>query len=241
MITCIQSIPTKASRCISSMQRPICLYMTEDGNQNINKEEHDESDSSGEKEKNLSPLAMAAAEWLEDEEDELTMYWDRFDFARGCDKSRTDDNNTVQNKQEVNTQSSSSINFRETTEQRLDRYYEKCGIDKGEERKYAPLIHKAVESAKKAPSAEEALKLLEPIRQYLQFNTKIGGNAYFEIAQALDAIGDQESATVVYQQLADSPHADVRKKSRELLASSTHRPKRVYKKNVWSFFWDEFN
>lgn len=191
----------------------------------------------GKEEEKLSPLAMAAADWLEDEEDELEMYWNRFDDAKsssaGINNESQDAKGSIQSKQ-------TSIKSDETTEDRLDRYYESRGIDKREEKKYAPLILKAVESAKKAPSAEEALKELEPIRKYLQYNTKIGENAYFEVAQALDASGEEAEATVIYEQLAASFHADIRKKSRELLAKLP-RPKRVYKKNVWKFFWNDWD
>jgi hypothetical protein len=50
-----------------------------------------------EKEKTLSPLAMAAADWLEDEEDELATYWDRFDATKNSGKLSVD--NKVQTKQ----------------------------------------------------------------------------------------------------------------------------------------------
>jgi hypothetical protein len=187
-----------------------------------------------EKEKTLSPLAMAAADWLEDEEDELATYWDRFDATKNSGKLSVD--NKVQTKQTK--EESPSRTTTDTTEQLLDRYFQRRGIDKAEETKYATQIRKATDAAVKASSAEEAIIVLEPIRQYLQFNTKIGGNAYFEIAQALDANGEDDKASYIYTRLAASPHADIRKKSREILSTSP-REKRIYKKNVWNFFWND--
>lgn len=182
--------------------------------------------------KGLSPLAMAAADWLEEEDDELAMYWDRFDAAKSGTKSITG-HEDHEDEDSLPVLSSNE----KSTEQLLDGYYQRRGIDKGEEKKYAPLIRKATESSRKASSAEDALKIFKPVRQYLQFNTKLGGYAYLEIAKALDAIDDVNEATMIYEKLAASPHADIRKKSREML-SKVSRPKHEYKRNVWNFFWN---
>jgi hypothetical protein len=79
------------------------------------------------------------------------------------------------------------------------------------------------------------MKILDPIQQYLQFDTKTGGHAYLEIANAYDVVGKEDDATKIYERLAESPHPDIRKKSRELLAKQP-RPTRAYRKNVWNFF-----
>ncbi|KAL7434429.1 hypothetical protein ACHAXM_004064 [Skeletonema potamos] len=178
-----------------------------------------------------SPLAMAAADWLEEEDDELAMYWDRYDVAM---KSSTSSSSKQQQQpipppEEPNTTS---------TEERLDRYYESRNIDRGMERKHATQIKQAIEKSTKSSSAAEAIQLLTPIRQYLQYNTKMGGNAYFELAQALDANDQGDEATDIYEKLARSPHGEVRRKSRELLAMGSARPKRTYNRNVWNWFWE---
>ncbi len=138
--------------------------------------------------KALSPLAMAAADWLEEEEDELVLYWDRFDAARSSRSGNNDeeDDDEGQGRQQITSQNDEGA----TTEQLLDRYYQGRGIDKKGGRKHGEQIRKATESAGRASSAEDAVKALEPVRPYLQFNTKAGGNAYFELAQALDASGE---------------------------------------------------
>ena len=185
--------------------------------------------------KSLSPLAMAAADWLEEEEDELAMYWDRYDVA----KSDNSNNDIKEQPQQSTPQPFDTESI--STEERLDRYYESRNIDRGVERKHSTQIKQAIENSKKASSASEAIQYLTPIRQYLQYNTKLGGNAYFELAQALDASDQDDSireATDIYEKLSSSPHAEIRRKARELLAMGSSRLKRTYNKNVWKWFWD---
>lgn len=184
--------------------------------------------------KSLSPLAMAAADWLEEEEDELAMYWDRYDVAKKNSNSIKEQPLPSTPPQPRHDQDDDD----KTTEERLDRYYQSRNIDRGMERRHSTQIKQAIEKSKKASSADEAIQLLTPIRQYLQYNTKLGGNAYFELAQALDANGQEEEATDIYEKLACSPHAEIRRKSRELLAMGSSRRKRTYNRNVWNWFWD---
>lgn len=180
-----------------------------------------------------SPLAMAAADWLEEEEDELAMYWDRYDVAKkNSDSSKEPSPSTpaqpLRPKDDDDT----------TTEERLDRYYQSRNIDRGMERQHSSQIKQVIEKSKKASSPDEAILLLTPIRQFLQYNTKLGGNAYFELAQALDANDQVDEATDIYEQLASSPHVEIRRKSRELLAMGSSRRKRTYNKSVWNWLWD---
>ena len=186
--------------------------------------------------KTLSPLAMAAADWLEEEEDELAMYWDRYDVAKTSSDQRphptpppTNNDNTLDKTNDEG----------RTTEELLNRYYESRNIDRGMERKYKTEIEDAIEkSSKKASSADEAIQALTPIQQYLQYNTKLGGRAYLELAQAYDANDQIDEATKIYEQLASNPHVDIRKRSRELLSMPpSSRPKRTYNRNVWNLFW----
>ena len=183
---------------------------------------------------------MAAADWLEEEEDELAMYWDRFSVAKTSSDQRprpqptsppTNNDNTLDNTNDE----------RRTTEELLDRYYESRNIDRGMERKYKKEIEAAIEkSSKKASSAEEAIQALTPIQKYLQYNTKLGGRAYLELAQAYDANDQIDEATNIYEQLASSPHVDIRKRSRELLSMPpSSRPRRTYNRNVWNLFWGD--
>ena len=177
---------------------------------------------------------MAAADWLEEEEDELAMYWDRYDVAKKSSDSKEQALLSTQPQQNQDDDDDDTT----TTEERLDRYYQSRNIDRGIERQHSTQIKQAIEKSKKASSADEAIQFLVPIRQYLQYNTKLGGNAYFELAQALDANGQVEEATDIYEKLALSPHAEIRRKSRALLAMGSSRRKRSYNRNVWNWFWD---
>ena len=219
------------------------MYTTDDDIQSPNSHENDANLDNETKNvaKPLSPLAMAAADWLEEEEDELAMYWDRYDVAK---KSSTSGSSTAQPRSIPPSEPSGSLDdtintATSTTEELLDRYYESRNIDRGLERSHATQIKQAIEKSTKASSAAEAIQLLTPIRQYLQYITKLGGNTYFELAQVLDA-NDQvaEASRGIFEQLACSPHGEVRRKSRELLAMGSARPKRTYNKNVWNWFWD---
>jgi hypothetical protein len=226
----------------------ILLYATENTHSeyddDIQPSNSDENDTTPNNEiknvaKPLSPLAMAAADWLEEEEDELAMYWDRYDVAKKSNTSAS--SSSKQQPQSTPPPEPPPLDTENnilSTEQRLDRYYESRNIDRGLERKHATQIKQAIEKSTKASSAAEAIQLLTPIRQYLQYNTKLGGNAYFELAQALDANDQLDEATDIYEELACSPHGEVRRKSRELLAMGSSRKKRTYNRNVWNWFWD---
>lgn len=186
--------------------------------------------------KSLSPLAMAAADWLEEEEDELSKYWDRYDVAKTSSGQRPQPTPPPTNND--NTLLDNTNDERRTTEELLDKYYESRNIDRGMERKYKKEIEDAIEKNNKASSADEAIQALTPIQQYLQYNTKLGGRAYLELAQAYDANDQIDEATKIYEQLASSPHVDIRKRSRELLSMPPlSRPRRTYNRNVWNLFW----
>lgn len=70
--------------------------------------------------KGLSPLAMAAADWLEEEDDELAMYWDRFDAAKSGTKSITG-HEDHEDEDSLPVLSSNE----KSTEQLLDGYYQR--------------------------------------------------------------------------------------------------------------------
>ena len=196
-----------------------------------------------------SRLAMAAADWLEEEEeDELTMYWDRFDAAK--EASRTNGGNggeqakdraaQVSAGQSTPTSTKGGDDANMSTEELLERYHESRGINKEKERKYGVQIEQATRSAKRASSASEAIRILDAVRPHLQYNTKLGGRAYLELAQALDANGEENAATDIYRELATSPHGDIRRQAREMLTcgAALNRPKRQYRRGIWEMLWD---
>lgn len=189
---------------------------------------------------------MAAADWLEEEEeDELSMYWDRFDAAKAASKTNggeqaTDGAVQVSAGQSTPTSTFDDNNVDMSTEKLLERYHESRGINKEKERKYGVQIELATRSAKRASSASEAIRILNAVLPYLQYNTKLGGKAYLELAQALDANGDEGAATEIYRELATSPHGDVRRQAREMLTcgAALNRPKRQYRRGIWEILWN---
>lgn len=117
-----------------------------------------------------SPLAMAAQDWLEDDdEDELFAYWDRFDEKKSDAK--------MESKSNVFEMSDApAVDRSLSTDELLDQYYKGRGIDKRVENKHRNEIQKALNAAKMAKSAREAVRFLEEVRPWLQTNTKLGGD-----------------------------------------------------------------
>ena len=136
-------------------RRKHILYTTDDDIQSPNSHENDANLDNETKNvaKPLSPLAMAAADWLEEEEDELAMYWDRYDVAK---KSSTSGSSTAQPQSIPPSEPSGSLDdtintATSTTEELLDRYYESRNIDRGLERSHATQIKQAIEKLQKPP------------------------------------------------------------------------------------------
>jgi hypothetical protein len=148
-----------------------------------------------------SRLARLAEEWLEEEEgDELTKYWERFDM-----KEKQEPTVVVAEKEEENL----------STEQRLERYYDRRGINKKKEEDHAISIQEAIQTAKKAATSEQAIAALQKVRPWLQVNTRLGGTALVELAIALWQKDEEEEALLLYQELLSSPH--VRAKVQKLI------------------------
>jgi hypothetical protein len=142
-----------------------------------------------------------AEEWLEEEEgDELTKYWERFDM-----KEKQEPTVVVAEKEEENL----------STEQRLERYYDRRGINKKKEEDHAISIQEAIQTAKKAATSEQAIAALQKVRPWLQVNTRLGGTALVELAIALWQKDEEEEALLLCQELLSSPH--VRAKVQKLI------------------------
>ena len=122
--------------------------------------------------KPMSRLAMAAADWLEednDDYDELSNYWNKFEEAKNSKNE-----NASQSKEVTSSSSSTSSPYESvnttTTEELLDRYYKRRGIDNVES-KYKDKIKDAIQKANNASNASEAVKILQSMRPYMQAST----------------------------------------------------------------------
>eukprot|EP00978_Attheya_sp_CCMP212_P001218 scaffold2550_cov48-Attheya_sp.AAC.1 len=186
--------------------------------------------------KSMSPLAMAAADWLEEEEDELSLYWEKFDDAK---------RDGLSNKSRVNTATELLVDEKNvspvvaiTTEELLDRYYESRGISRKTEQMHEQEIKDAVKAARKASSAEEAIRRLEVVRSYLQCNTQLGGNALLELAECYEANEEPEKALEIYEKVRTNPQSQIRRRVKAIFTNPSSRPKRQFTKGLWNLTWD---
>lgn len=180
---------------------------------------------------------MAAADWLEEEEDELLSYWDRYDAAKSNSGTASADGNKSSAASSVSAETDLS------TEERLDRYFESRGIDKSTEKKHAPEIESAVSYAtNSASSASEAIAALEKVRPYLQVGSKLGGTALLELAYAYQAAAsDQEDYEGEYKEICNAiietnPLRELRLRAKQLLEEPTRYGKKYDKKGLWGSF-----
>mmetsp|Transcript_34115 Transcript_34115/g.50956 ORF Transcript_34115/g.50956 Transcript_34115/m.50956 type:complete len:82 (-) Transcript_34115:526-771(-) len=79
----------------------------------------------------MSRLIMAAADWMEKEEDELNFYWEHYYNAKQSNTLKSDLTND-QNDEESQKTTPSDL----STEELLDRYFQKFGIDKRTEKEH---------------------------------------------------------------------------------------------------------
>ena len=175
-----------------------------------------------------SPLAMAAQDWLDEEEDELSSYWNRFDEnksdAKKAAKSKVFEIPDVP-----------VVDRSLSTDQLLDQYYEGRGIDKRIENKHRDEIQQALNAAKKAKSAKEAVRILEGVRPWLQTNTKLGGDALLELGEAHEADGNIIEAKTIFDSLQSNQQNSIKKKARYLFSESSRAPKK-YGDDIWNMF-----
>jgi len=154
-------------------------------------------------------LARLAEDWLEEEEDELQLYWERFDENKSSNKQEDSSAQATKN-QNGHDEEEDSL----TTEQRLERYYDRRGINKRREREHTMQIQQALEKAKKAATPEQAILFLKEVQPWLQINSKLGGTALLELAIALwqrDGIPDE----ALCEELLGNSH--VRRQAQQLL------------------------
>jgi len=185
------------------------------------------SDDDGEPAKALSPLAMAAAEVLEEEEDELAAYWERYDDAKAGEAMRPQRRMPEWDGSPTTKGSSAT-----RTDELLNRYYAAQGIDKVAEDAARDGIEAArgqarLELARGHPLA--AVLTLEVLQQQglLQPHSKLGSAALLELASYHEHSDQEERARAIYESLGSHPQTDVRREARSLLTSVTSRTRRL--------------
>ena len=160
-----------------------------------------------------SRLAQLAEDWLEEEEDELQMYWDRFE------ENKVNGNTAARSEPQKEVADDENL----TTEQRLERYFDSRGIHKGNERKYASQIEQAISKAQSAQTPEQAIAVLSEVQPYLQVRTRLGGMALYELAVALWQRDGEPDEDLMQELIQKNPHV---KQKVQQLARRKEPPKR---------------
>ena len=194
--------------------------------------------------KPMSRLAMAAADWLDDDDDgydELSNYWNKFEEAKNNKSEKASLPKEVKSSSSSLSPPYGNINPTTTTEELLDRYYKGRGIDKSMESKYKDKIKDAIQKANNAPNASEAIKILQSVRPYMQPNTKFGGEALIELAQAYDANNEEDSACEIYTILLRSPHLDIRLQVKQMIENPKQFRKEYGKANKNRMWFSSFD
>lgn len=190
--------------------------------------EDDESLQDEDAAKPKSRLALLAEDWLEEEEDELQMYWERFEENKGnaeATKSIPDADNTASRDEDSDL----------TTEQRLERYFDSRGIHKLNERKYASRIEQAIAKAQSAPTPEEAITALTHVQPYLQMRTRLGGTALYELAVALWQRDGEPDEELLRELIQKNTHV---KQKVQQLTKQQSPPQRSTQNSFWQGLLD---
>mmetsp|Transcript_48637 Transcript_48637/g.58667 ORF Transcript_48637/g.58667 Transcript_48637/m.58667 type:complete len:228 (-) Transcript_48637:118-801(-) len=193
----------------------------------------DKDDNEDSKPKPKSRLALLAEDWLDEEEDELQQYWERFDAKSpqlGTTTSR-------QGREEEKEASLPAL----TTEQQLERYYDLKGINLRKEKEYATEIQAAIRKAQTVSTPEQAIAALEVVTPYLQVNTQLGGTALIELFIALWQRDDEPNEDLCAQLLGN---LHVKGRLQQLLRDD-QPPKRISTDSFWgglfngnNIWWD---
>lgn len=176
-----------------------------------------------------SRLALLAEDWLEEEEDELTSYWERFDENKNGNISADSKSSSFASPYSSPNFVDDSSSEELTTEERLERYYDSRGINKKKEDQFKSNIEYAINTARKAATAEIAIAELEKVQPYLQVNSKLGGTALYELAVALwqrDGRPDEE----LIEKLMGNTHI---KRELQQLMKRGKPPSRQNQNSMW--------
>mmetsp|Transcript_40089 Transcript_40089/g.84172 ORF Transcript_40089/g.84172 Transcript_40089/m.84172 type:complete len:293 (+) Transcript_40089:35-913(+) len=152
-----------------------------------------------------SRLAMLAEDWMaeeEEEEDDLAKYWQQFEDNKINNQRPQAEPETI----EMETNNNNLL----TTEERLEQYFDRRGINKRKEKEHSAEIQQAITTAKSILASgrppQRAIQTLQEVRPYLQSNTRLGGTALFQLVLALYSNDDQEEALLLCRELRQNRH-----------------------------------
>ena len=166
---------------------------------------NDKSDTTTDKPK--SRLAMLAEDWMaEEEEDELADYWSRFEDNKTSGQQIIDSEKDID--EDLGADAEEKLLL--TTEERLDRYFDSRGINKQKEKEHTVEIQKAITKATNILDSgrppQQAILTLQEVKPYLQVNTRLGGTALVQLANALWQNDQQQESMLLCQELRSNRH-----------------------------------
>lgn len=167
---------------------------------------NDKSDTTTDKPK--SRLAMLAEDWMmaEEEEDELADYWSRFEDNKTSGQQIIDSEKDID--EDLGADAEEKLLL--TTEERLDRYFDSRGINKQKEKEHTVEIQKAITKATNILDSgrppQQAILTLQEVKPYLQVNTRLGGTALVQLANALWQNDQQQESMLLCQELKSNRH-----------------------------------
>lgn len=104
---------------------------------------------------------------------------------------------------------------------KLASYRASAGIDMAKEEAHVAEISDALVTADRAMRGafpSDAVRALEPVREFVSTNSQRGGDVYLALALAYEATGQRNAAIDVYKKLRASPFQIIARKARQLLA-----------------------
>eukprot|EP00747_Dinoflagellata_sp_TGD_P011230 gnl/TRDRNA2_/TRDRNA2_120563_c1_seq1.p1 gnl/TRDRNA2_/TRDRNA2_120563_c1~~gnl/TRDRNA2_/TRDRNA2_120563_c1_seq1.p1 ORF type:complete len:123 (-),score=20.95 gnl/TRDRNA2_/TRDRNA2_120563_c1_seq1:379-717(-) len=105
---------------------------------------------------------------------------------------------------------------------------------------YAEKIKAAMSSAQRnvdQGETMEALLALEPMRPYMQANSKLGSAALFELARVYEYAKREDDARRIYEDLSGNPQSHVRRQAKTLLSTVRSRIERLSRPVGWWRRW----
>ena len=264
----VASIPLRHHKTIIGSRLSSYNSTTNNGDDSIPNDDDDveenEKSVAPKETKKLSPLAMAAADWLDEEEedDEWGQYWDKYETSKQNKDTITSDKSIWDSSSAIGNIDKRNGIGNLTTEELLDNYYETMGIDKKTERYHQKEIESALQYAKSQkkggttiPSnTKTIIKKLEQVQPYLQPNTQLGGQALIELATAYyyhyynrDDENDSfvsKSQTILQLILEKNLDRSTLRQAKQLLIqinsdtkSTNRRPRGIFGFNFDDFSW----
>ena len=213
---------------------PLVLFSSSssspDGIENDSSQENCKEQAETTPKKKKSRLAQMAEDWME-EEDELDLYWQKFqDTKQSGASTQVEETDLVRGR---------------SSDQILSDYYESKDIDMKVEREYKTQIEAAIELANKGDNPRAGAKALESLFPYLQTNSILGGKALLALVKATLAATnrpDYDRVEDILTSLQRHPQMDIQRQARRDLrnARSDRQIQQNEDKGIWKNLFESW-